>query len=68
MPISQEMEFLKKHSMQKIHNLPNISLVIALYCGFIFFIHMILPHDAHAQNQLLVLYSGNVIGEIEGCG
>jgi hypothetical protein len=45
------------------------SLAIAFCCCFIFFIlHIALPYDAHAENRLLLLYSGNVNGEIEGCG
>jgi len=44
-------------------------LEITLFVAFSFFIFStILPHDAHAEDRLLLLYSGNVNGEIEGCG
>ncbi len=42
---------------------------LAIFFIFSFFIFsIILPHDAHAEDRLLLLYSGNVNGEIEGCG
>jgi hypothetical protein len=37
--------------------------------GFLFFMFSaIFPHNVHARDQLLLFYSGNVNGEIEGCG
>jgi hypothetical protein len=55
--------------MQKTITLSQAHFIIALCCGLLFFFfHTVLPHDAHAQNRLMLLYSGNVNGETEGCG
>jgi hypothetical protein len=46
-----------------------ISFRVILWCGFLFFIYAaFFPIKAQSQNHLLLLYSGNVHGEIEGCG
>ena len=58
--------------MNEIHSTNNwldtfSELAIFFICSFFIF-STILPHDAHAEDRLLLLYSGNVNGEIEGCG
>jgi hypothetical protein len=44
-------------------------LEVVAFLGFLFTIFCtLLPYDALAEDRLLLLYSGNVKGEIAGCG
>jgi hypothetical protein len=48
--------------------LTKILYVIKKICSITFLFFTLTPNSAHAQNQQLIMYSGNVKGEIEGCG
>ena len=57
------------HQITATDNQGDMFFMRVLCYVFLFFIFSaIRPLNVHARDQLLILYSGNVNGEIEGCG
>ena len=57
------------NEIPRTNNRSDVFLEVLLLLGFVFFLFFtIIPHNAHAEDRLLLFYSGNVNGEIEGCG
>jgi hypothetical protein len=57
------------NEIPRAYNRLDTFLKAVLLFGFFVFIYCtLLLHDARAEDRLLLLYSGNVNGEIEGCG